>query len=61
MISLQRTGSYKLIETKRHTKVLYLDNDIYAWIEPVHMGEILVFSHHAHRTDCLLSVGSYRI
>jgi hypothetical protein len=61
MITLTRTGQYKLIETKHHTKVLYLDNDTYAWIEPINIGEILVTSHKVHKTDCVLSVGHYRL
>lgn len=61
MITLVRTGLYKLIETKHHTKVLYLGNDIYAWIEPVNIGEILVASRKVHKTDCVLSLGHYHI
>ena len=59
MITLRRTGLYKLIETKKHTKVLYLDNDIYAWVEPVHIGEILVVSNKVHVSDCVLSIGNF--
>lgn len=59
MITLRRSGMYKLIETKKHTKVLYLDNDIFAWVEPVQIGEILVVSHKVHKTDCILSIGDY--
>jgi hypothetical protein len=61
MITLIRAGLYKLIETKHHTKVLYLDNDIYAWVEPANIGEILVASRKVHKTDCVLSLGHYRI
>lgn len=61
MINLLKSGLYKLIETKHHTKILYLDNEIYAWIEPVHIGEILVVSHKVHKTDCILSMGRYRL
>lgn len=61
MITTLRSGFYKLIETKRNTKVLYLDNDVFAWIEPKHIGEILVASHKIHRTDCILSMGHYHI
>lgn len=61
MISLRRNGLYKLIETKHHTKVLYLDNESYAWVEPVNIGEILVASRTIHKTDCVLSLGHYRI
>lgn len=61
MITLNKTGDYTLIETKHHTKVLYLDNTAYAWVEPVNIGEILVISHAVHKTDCVLSVGAYKI
>lgn len=61
MIELNKAGTYKLIETKHHTKVLYLDNDTFAWVEPVNIGEILVTSHAIHKTDCVLSIGEYRI
>lgn len=59
MISLKRSGHYKLIETKHHTKVLYLDKETYAWVEPVNIGEILVASRKLHKTDCVLSLGHY--
>lgn len=61
MITLHRTGHYKLIETKANTKVLYLDNDTYAWVEPANIGEILVYSHKSHKTDCVLSMGQYNL
>lgn len=61
MISIYRSGAYRLIETKHNTKVLYLDNDIYAWIEPPDIGEILVTSHKVHKTDCVLCIGRYHI
>jgi hypothetical protein len=61
MITLHRSGRYKLIETKANNKVLYLDNDVYAWVEPVSIGEILVYSHKVHKTDCILSIGTYKL
>jgi hypothetical protein len=61
MITLQRSGHYKLIETKHNTKVLYLDDEVYAWVEPATIGEILVVSHNLHKTDCVLSLGEYRL
>ena len=42
MISIRKSGTYKLIETKRHTKILYLGPVAYAWIEPTRIGVILV-------------------
>lgn len=61
MITLLKMGRYELIETKSHTKVLYLDDVAYAWVEPPNIGEILVISHSPHTTDCVLSVGHYRL
>lgn len=61
MITLQSLGVYKLIETRRHNKILYLDNYTYAWVEAPNIGEILVTSHKVHKTDCVLSLGRYRL
>lgn len=59
MIKTIQQGSYKLIETKGQTKILYLDKETYAWVEPADIGEILVHSHNIHKTDCILSLGRY--
>lgn len=59
MITLLQNGEHKLIETKKNTKVLYLDDATYAWVEPTAIGEILVSSHATHKADCVLSVGDY--
>lgn len=61
MITLRKTGWYKLIETKRGTKVLYLNNDVYVWIERASIGEILVISRDKHKSDCVLSVGRFNL
>ena len=61
MIHLEKTGNYKLIQTKANTKILSLDNQIYAWIEPKYIGDLLVISHKEHQTDCVLSIGTYNI
>ncbi len=61
MIKQLRAGFYKLIETKANTKVLYLDNETYAWVEPPAIGEILVYSHKTHREDCSLAMGRYTL
>lgn len=61
MISVLQQGTYKLIETKGQTKILYLDNETYAWVEPADIGEILVHSHNSHKADCILSIGNYFI
>lgn len=59
MISINRQGTYRLIETKGQTKILSLENETYAWLEPAGIGEILVHSHNSHKTDCVLSIGRY--
>lgn len=59
MITLLKDGSYRLVETKSNTKILYLDNDAYAWVEPREIGEVLVSTRKPHRTDCSLAMGNY--
>lgn len=61
MITLLRSGHYTLIETKHGNKILSLDKDTYAWVRPAEIGEILVVTHKAHKTDYILSMGNYRI
>lgn len=61
MISVFQQGTYQLIETKGQTKILYLGDETYAWIEPIDIGEILVYSHNMHKTDCVLSIGDYYV
>lgn len=62
MIKLIREGTYNLIETKGQTKILTLDNkDVFAWVNAKDIGEILVATHKSHKTDCILSIGTYRI
>ena len=59
MICIIRKGQYRLIETKNHIKVLYLDDDVYAWPNTEQYGEMLVTSHREHKTDAILSSGRY--
>ncbi|OYW43085.1 hypothetical protein B7Z28_01040, partial [Candidatus Saccharibacteria bacterium 32-45-3] len=61
MITLTQYGRHKLIETKKNTKILYLNDREYAWVEPPSLGEILVASHKVHKTDCVLSVGDFHL
>lgn len=61
MITLLTRGLYRLMETKGQTKILYLDDTVYAWVQPADIGEILVASHKKHVTDTLLAVGEYRL
>lgn len=62
MIRLIGNGTYHLIETKGHTKILIFDKKkTYAWIIAEDIGEILVTSHKSHIVDHLLAVGKYRL
>ncbi|HKX73476.1 MAG TPA: hypothetical protein VJM32_05655 [Candidatus Saccharimonadales bacterium] len=61
MIRILRQGRYKLLETKAQTKILRLDDEVYAWINASEIGEILVASHNPHKTDTILSLGRYRL
>ena len=62
MIKLLRSGTYQLIETKNHVKILVIDEkDTFAWINIEDIGEILVTSHKKHRTDHILARSRYRL
>lgn len=62
MIKIVVQGTYHLIETKGHTKILTLDRKkTYAWVNAEDIGEILVTTHKSHEVDHLLSAGNYRI
>lgn len=62
MIKLIHQGTYELLETIRHTRMLILDeNNSFAWIHAGTIGEILVASHAPHHTDHVLSAGKYRL
>ena len=65
MIKLLTNGTYKLIETRRDTKILLFDKNgkphSYAWINAGDIGEILVTTHKSHKVDHMLAVGKYRL
>ena len=61
MVTIDKSGMYRLIETKHGARLLYLDNITYTWEEPPSIGEIIVTSHKVHKTDCVLSIGHYHI
>ena len=62
MIKILKQGTYKLIETKAHTKILTLDDrSIFAWVSVAEIGEILVASNKKHKTDHILNIGKYRL
>lgn len=62
MIKLITQGTYHLIETKGHTKILTLDRkQTFAWVNAEEIGEILVTTHKTHTVDHLLAAGKYRM
>lgn len=61
MITLLQEGSYKLIETNKRVKILYLDSHAFAWVYGLHIGEMLVVSRRPHKTDYILSLGRYKL
>lgn len=61
MIQLIQQGTYKLIETKGHTKILFLGDKTFVWVTVRDIGEILIVSHISHKADHVLSIGNYRL
>ena len=61
MIKLLKKGKYTLVETKNDTKILTLDGKSYVWVFTKSIGEMLVTTHKAHKTDQKLSRGEYRL
>lgn len=62
MIKLLREGSYRLTESKGHSKLLTLDNiHTYAWLYAKNIGDILVSTQRSHKTDYIMSTGRYRM
>lgn len=61
MIRLLKDGAYKLIETKKQTKILIMDkNAIYQfWHLPV--GEIIISTYEKDIFDSIFSYGRYRL
>jgi hypothetical protein len=61
MIKVLENGVYKLIETKRQIKVLYLGDKTYVWLYIPGIGHILEITHTAHSSDHVLAWGEYRL
>lgn len=59
---LLKNGDYTLTETINQTKILTLDStQCFVWVHADEIGEILVASHTAQKTDHLLAAGKYRL
>lgn len=61
MIKLIAKGSYRLIGTKDHQKILYLRNQGYLWAYAKSIGELLTFSKHLHKPEYILAEGKYNL
>lgn len=61
MIKLLKTGKYKLVATKDHKRMLYLDGQGYRWVYAEHIGDLFVFSKHKHAFGYMLASGEYRL
>lgn len=61
MIKLLTKGNYRIIGTKDHTTILYLENQGYHWNYVPQIGELLTFSKHPHKQSHLIVQGKFRI
>ncbi len=61
MIKLVKEGRYELSESKNQTKILTLDKKIYAWINALEIGELLVSIYKIPLLECIISAGNYRL
>jgi len=61
MIKLINKGSYKLVGTKDHHKMLYLGEQGYMWTYAKRIGELLTFSKHIHEPEYILAQGVYNL
>lgn len=59
MITKSRTGSYRIALTHRRTKMLYLDDQHFAWLTTKDIGDILVASHRDQDIEVMLGTGHY--
>ena len=62
MIRLIQQGTYRILETVKHTQMLTFDEKTqYAWVQAGEIGGILVSSRKPQQIDYFLSVGKYRM
>lgn len=62
MIRLVEEGQYRLVESKRLVRLLFLEKGkVFAWINAKAIGEILVLTGTRHRIDHVLATGTYRV
>src|SRR3989344_5837367 len=61
MIKLLTKGKYRLLGTRDHKTMLYLDKQGYLWNYAPRIGELLTFSKHPHKQRYVLNQGTYRL
>ena len=62
MKRLIKQGYYKLLETKKNTKVILLsDGGIFAWVDSPRIGEILIRFRKKFTLQNVLAIGKYRL
>lgn len=61
MIKLLQKGTYRIVGTKDHKIMLYLDEQGYLWTYAPRIGELLTFSKHPHMQNYILNQGEYRL
>ena len=61
MIRLINKGKYTLFETFDKTKILSLDENMFAWINAGEIGDILVSTHRKFNPEKIISMGPYRL
>jgi hypothetical protein len=61
MITIDKSGTYELTETKHGIKLLRLGKKAYAWVNAPHIGELLVYTTLPHADHETLSRGAYRL
>ncbi len=61
MITLRHSGPYELAEAQHGTKLLYLDNTNYAWMDPLPTVSLLILTHYQQTPHTILKMGTYRL
>lgn len=62
MITVIKTGDYRLVGTKGKTMLLILDGtQVFSWIDATGFGDILGVSHAQHDRGRIFAIGKYRL
>lgn len=61
MIKILTSGKYRLIETRRQIKILYLDKVPYVWLFIAGLGHVLETTGKPHKADHTLAAGNFRL